>query len=83
MAQSKDEAPQPNDAPDDTADAPAQDEVVVHLMNAVERISTILATIQGSVPSLHSIGGHLNALAGYVTAARNALNPPVEIPPKE
>lgn len=65
-----------------TPAAPDHEAAVGHLMNAVERIQAILAFAQASLPALSGLLGHMNALAGHVTAARQALNPPVDIPPK-
>lgn len=78
------DAPQPDHTAEPApAAAPDPEAAFVHLMNAVESMSTMLAHIQGAVPALHGLLGHLGTIGRHVTAARNALNPPVDIPPKE
>lgn len=62
---------------------PDQAAAVEHMLMAIERMAGILEHAATAVPAL---GGLATALAGLrmnVVAARGALTPPVDIPPKE
>ena len=71
----------PEPAPDTSATDYAA--AVEHMLMAIERMAGILEHAATAVPTL---GGLTTALAGLrmnVVAARAALTPPVDIPPKE
>lgn len=53
-----------------------------HVLMAVERMALILNHAVSAVPALAGMGVQLAALGAHVTAARAALTPPVEFPPR-